>query len=397
MSHQLKREYLIAIRKRYLESNRSKKSLILDEFCQVCGYARKYAIAILNGHIEPAGPRPRGRQVRYGLEVVYHLVRLWNAMGRPGSTKFRAAIPEWLEYDDVLQGAADDSMRLKLQTISRAQLDRLLSSYRLGPQVGLSATRNPPNSRHFRSRIPIQAKDWNVTAPGQQTQGDTVAHCGDSLHGTFANSLTVTDIFSGWTENRGLWGKASARVIEAMRDIEATLPFRMLGFKSDSGSEFMNHELHAYFSENRPELPVQFTRSRPYKKDDNCYVEQKNYTHVRELFGYHRLDDPSLVGCMNEIYVLYWCPLQNFFMPTQKLLRKTRVGARIRKEYDKAVTPYQRLIASDALTEEQKQALRERKAQLNPFELQKELEKKLREFDELLRQQNTGLLLPKAA
>mgnify|MGYP001191819013 CR=1 FL=1 len=397
MSHQLKREYLIAIRKRYLESNRSKKSLILDEFCQVCGYARKYAIAILNGHIEPAGPRPRGRQVRYGLEVVYHLVRLWNAMGRPGSTKFRAAIPEWLEYDDVLQGADDDSMRLKLQTISRAQLDRLLSSYRLGPQVGLSATRNPPNSRHFRSRIPIQAKDWNVTAPGQQTQGDTVAHCGDSLHGTFANSLTVTDIFSGWTENRGLWGKASARVIEAMRDIEATLPFRLLGFKSDSGSEFMNHELHAYFRENRPELPVQFTRSRPYKKDDNCYVEQKNYTHVRELFGYQRLEDPSLVPLMNEIYVHYWCPLQNFFMPTQKLLRKTRIGSRIRKEYDNAMTPYQRLMASDALSEESKQALRERKLRLSPFELQKELEKKLRQFDELLRQQNTGLLLPKAA
>lgn len=397
MSHQLKREYLIAIRKRYLESNRSKKSLILDEFCQVCGYARKYAIAILNGRIEPAGPRPRGRQVRYGLDVVYHLVRLWNAMDRPGSTKFRAAIPEWLEYDGVLQGADDHSLRLKLLTVSRAQVDRLLRNYRLGRQTGLSATRNTLGSRHFRNHIPIQAKDWNVTAPGQQTQGDTVAHCGDSLQGTFAHSLTLTDIFSGWTENRGLWGKTSARVIEAMREMEATLPFRLLGFKSDSGSEFMNHELHAYFRENRPEVPVQFTRSRPYKKDDNCYVEQKNYTHVRQLFGYQRFDDPSLVARMNEIYVQYWCPLQNFFMPTQKLLRKTRVGARMRKEYEKPETPYQRLMNSKDLSDERKQALRERKDLLNPFELQKGLEKKLREFDELLRQQNTGLLLPKAA
>ncbi|MEN9724396.1 MAG: hypothetical protein RJB38_2382 [Pseudomonadota bacterium] len=192
----------------------------------------------------------------------------------------------------------------------------------------------------------------------------------------FANSLTVTDIFSGWTENRALWGKTSARVIEAMRDIEARLAFRLLGFKSDSGSEFMNHELHAYFRENRPEVPVQFTRSRPYKKDDNCYVEQKNYTHVRELFGYQRFDDPALVDRMNEIYVQYCCPLQNFFLPTQKLLRKTRVGAQIRKEYDRAETPYQRLIKSNALSEERKQALRARKAQLNPFELQKDLEKK---------------------
>lgn len=397
MSHQLKREYLIAIRKRYNESNRSKKSLILDEFCEVCGYARKYAIAILNGHIEPGGPRPRGKQVRYGLDVVYHLVRLWNALGRPGSTKFKAAIPEWLEYDEVLKGADGESIRLKLLAISRAQIDRLLRGYRLTPQVGMSATRSTPNSRQLRNRIPIQAKDWNVTAPGQQTQGDTVAHCGDSLQGTFANSLTVTDIFSGWTENRGLWGKTSSRVIEAMRDIEARLPFRLLGFKSDSGSEFMNHELHAYFRENRPDVPVQFTRSRPYKKDDNCYVEQKNYTHVRELFGYQRFGEPSLVDRMNEIYVQYWCPLQNFFMPTQKLLRKTRIGSRIRKEYDRAATPYQRLISSDALSEDRKQALRERKAQLNPFELQKNLEKKLREFDELLRQQNTGQVLPKAA
>ena len=140
----------------------------------------------------------------------------------------------------------------------------------------------------------------------------------------------------------------------------------------------MNHELMAYFRENRPGLPVQMTRSRPYKKDDNCYVEQKNFTHVRELFGYVRIDDPELVPLMNEIYTHYWNPLQNFFMPTQKLLRKSRIGARIKKEYEQAQTPYQRLMNSSTLTAGQKLTLQERKARLNPFQLQKGLQSKLK-------------------
>ena len=178
----------------------------------------------------------------------------------------------------------------------------------------------------IKNQIPIQAKDWNITEPGQQVQADPVAHCGNALAGTFANWLTLTDLCSTWTENQALWGKSSGRVIEAMRDIENALPFILRGFKSDSGSEFMNYELMTYFRENRPGIPVQMTRSRPYKKDDNCYVEQKNFTHVRQLFGYVRLGDSDLIHLMNEIYRDYWGPLQNFFMPSQKLLRKTRIG-----------------------------------------------------------------------
>ena len=390
MSHQLKREYLIVIRERYRNSSRGKKSLILDEFCHVCGYARKYAIAILNGHIDPSESRPRGRQVKYTTEVVFHLVRLWSAMGMPGSTKLKAALSEWIGYDEHPALQEQPELTSKLLAISRSQMDRLLKPYRTEPQRGISATR--PGCNRVKNQIPIQPKDWNVTKPGQQMQGDTVAHCGNALAGQFVNSLTVTDIFSAWTENRALWGKGSAAVIQAMRDIEVKLPFVLSGFKSDSGSEFMNKELIVYFLENRPEVPVKFTRSRPYKKDDNCYVEQKNFTHVRELFGYARLDSQELVELMNRIYTECWGPLQNFFMPTQKLLRKTRIGARIKKEYEPAVTPYQRLMNSLDLTAEQKQALKHRKAALNPFQLQKELKVRLEEFEEILRQRNTGLL-----
>ncbi len=390
MSHQTKQEYLKAIRERYKNSKRGKKSVILDEFCQVCGYARKYAIAILNGRVEPGGKRPRGRQVRYTAEVVFHLARLWRALGMPGSTKFKAALPEWIGYDDHPALQENPELRQKVLEVSRPQLDRLLRPYRLGTQHGLSATR--PGLRRIKNQIPIQAKDWNVTEPGQQAQADTVAHCGDSLSGSFANSLTVTDLDSTWTENRALWCKSSAQVIQAMTCIEATLPFLLRGFKSDSGSEFMNYELLAYFRENRPGVPITMTRSRPYKKDDNCYVEQKNFTHVRQLFGYARIDSPELVPLMNEIYTRYWGPLQNFFMPSQKLLRKTRIGARIKKEYGPALTPYQRLMNSQALTPEQKASLRDQKNRLNPFQLQKDLQSKLIQFEEALRRRNTGLI-----
>lgn len=390
MSHQLKQEYLNAIRERYKNSNRSKKSLILDEFCHVCGYARKYAIAILNGRVEPLETKPRGRRVKYGAEVLFHLVRLWRALGMPGSTKFKAALPEWIEYDDHPRIKEDEELRRRLVEVSRSQLDRILRPYRIGAVKGLSATR--PGSGCIKGLIPIQAKDWNVTEPGQQMQADTVAHCGNSLSGMFANSLTLTDIHSAWTENRALWGKSSREVIDAMKSIESQLPFTMRGFKSDSGSEFINYELLAYLRENRPDIPVNVTRSRPYKKDDNCYVEQKNFTHVRELFGYTRFEEKELVPMMNEIYVELWGPLQNFFMPTQKLLRKTRIGSRIKKEYEKAQTPFQRLMNSPSLSSDQKANLQQRKKSLNPFDLQKRLKSKLLELEELIRKRNTGLI-----
>lgn len=390
MSHQLKREYLGAIRERYRNSGRGKKSMILDEFCQVCGYARKYAIAILNGHIEPCDVRPRGRQVKYGAEVIFHLARLWRAMGMPGSTKLKAAIPEWISFDEHPATHEDPRLREKLCQVSRAQMDRILKPYRLRPSSGLSTTR--PGPGQIKNQIPIQAKDWNVSEPGQQMQADTVAHCGESLSGTFVNSLTVTDLHTAWTENRALWGKSSGQVIEAMRDIERRLPFKLRGFKSDSGSEFINYELLAYFRENRADVPVHVTRSRPYKKDDNCYVEQKNFTHVRELFGYERFEDRELVTLMNEIYTECWNPLQNFFMPTQKLLRKTRLGSRIKKEYEPALTPFARVMTSTSLTPAQKDSLQLQKQTLNPFQLQKELQLRLEAFEEKLRQRNTGLI-----
>jgi hypothetical protein len=387
MSQELKREYLRAIRERYQKSPRVRKSMILEEFVSVCGYSRKYAIRILNGQHDPSDRKCRGRVTKYSPEIVYHLVRLWDAMGRPCSIRFKAAAPEWIEFDPDPILRENGTYRALVLGVSRSHLDRLLRPYRTSSK-GPSLTRQ--GLRSIRNSIPIEPKDWNVTAPGS-VQSDTVAHCGDRLEGGFANTLTVTDIHTTWTETRGIWGKGAIRVIKAMREIEDALPFSITTFKSDSGSEFMNHDLHQYFL-TRENAPVKMTRSRPYKKNDNCYVEQKNFTHVREIFGYDRISQPDLVSLMNEIYAEYWCPLQNFFVPSMKLLRKTRIGARIKKEYDRPITPFQRLMECSEIAEEKKQELRKKKAQLNPFLLQEGLEKKLRAFQELLRQRNTGRL-----
>lgn len=388
MSQELKREYLKAIRERYQKSSRVRKSVILEEFVTVCGYSRKYAIRILNGDVDPLETKHRGRVVKYSGEVIYHLVRLWNAMGRPCSIRFKAALPEWIEFDPDSILRENIQLRGLVLGVSRAHLDRLLRPYRTSSERGIGATH--PGLKSFRNRIPIEPKDWNVTAPGH-VQSDTVAHCGDSLHGGFANTLTVTDIHTTWTETRGIWGKGAIRVIEAMRQIEKALPFGITNFKSDSGSEFMNYDLQNYFLD-RGENAVRMTRSRPYKKDDNCYVEQKNFTHVREIFGYERIAQSDLVPLMNEIYAEYWCPLQNFFIPSMKILRKTRIGARIKKEYDAPRTPFQRLMECPEITEERKEEIKRVRAGLNPFKLQEGLDRKLKAFQELLRQRNAGRL-----
>lgn len=172
-------------------------------------------------------------------------------------------------------------------------------------------------------------------------------------------------------------------MIEALKGIEESLPFPMMTFKSDSGSEFMNWAMVGYLQTRAS--PVKVVRSRPYRKNDNCYVEQKNFTHVRELFGYERIDRPELVEWMNRIYTELWNPLHNFFYPSQKLLRKTRIGSRIKKEYDSPATPFARVLACEHTSEHQKQELRRRKSALNPVDLSDQLEKEIKLFQGRLR------------
>jgi hypothetical protein len=227
----------------------------------------------------------------------------------------------------------------------------------------------------LKTQIPIRTHNWDLSKPGF-LEADTVAHCGNSLAGDFAYSLNLTDIQTTWTECRSVWNKGAYDVVEQIKDIETLLPFAIRGFDSDNGSEFLNHHLVNFFR-GRPR-PVAITRSRPYKTNDNAHVEQKNWTHVRHLFGYDRIDNPNVVALMNDLYRNEWSLLMNHFHPTRKLTRKIRIGSKYKRIYDNPRTPYQRVLESPYVFKTKKNSLQVIHESLNPFELNRCIQKKLK-------------------
>ena len=368
MSTELKREYLRNIRPRYHKGSKKQRTLILDEFCRVCGFTRKHAIRLLNDNLSDLPRRP-GPERKYGEDVDKHLRHLWESMGRICSKNMAAAMPFWLRHYQE----ADEHMKKLLREISPSTIDRHLEKFRETARRGLSST----SPSLLKNKIPIELLDHQIKEPGF-IEADTVAHCGSSLAGEFINTLTMTDVFTGWTENRAMYKKESRTVLGAIRSIERSLPFKIKGFASDNGNEFLNHDLHSYFFERKDK--VNFVRRRPYKKNDNAHVEQKNWTHVRELYGYNRFDKKLHVHMMNDIYKKLWNPLRNFFTPVMKLESKERVGGKIIKVHSKPKTPFHRLMDSGILTTEESTKLKDTYELMNPFELKKELEKQLKWF-----------------
>jgi len=366
--------YLKAIRARYQRASKKAKTGILDEFCAVCDYHRKYAIRLLSQHRRTQRRRRPGRKPIYpSPELLCALKRLWFACDQMCSKKLKAAIPLWLPFYETTYEPLTTETQNKLLSISAATIDRLLSPVRLKHgRKGLSGTK--PGSL-LKNQIPIRTHHWDVSQPGF-VEADTVAHCGNSLAGDFVWSLTMTDIHTTWTENRATWSKGAQGVLAQIQDIEANLPFTLQGFDCDNGSEFLNHHLVRYFTEH-PKV-VSFTRSRPYKKNDNAHVEQKNWSHVRQLFGYDRFDDPRLLPLMNDLYTNEWSLYQNHFCPSMKLLEKQRINSKYRKKYDVPQTPYQRVMASVQVAGEAKVRLKTVHQSLNPFILKQNIERKLR-------------------
>jgi hypothetical protein len=368
---QSKREYLLAIWERYQRVGRRFKSKILDEFCAVCGYTRKYAIGLLSRKPRRRQRKPGPRR-RYDGQVLEPLKVIWLAAEQMCSKRLKAALPLWLPFYEQEHGPLVEPVRKKLLQISAASIDRLLKKERaLYRGKGLCGTRPGGLLKH---QIPIRTDNDDVDRPGF-LEADTVAHCGNSLAGDFIWSITFTDIFCQWTENRATWNKGAEGVLRQVKDVEANLPFELLGFDVDNGSEFLCFHLWRYLLD-RPR-PVPLTRSRPYRKNDQAHVEQKNWTHVRQLLGYQRLEQPELVPLINELYRT-WGLLHNFFCPNLKLLSKTRKGAKTIRKYSPPQTPYQRLLESKHLSQEQKQKLQNRGQQLNPLQLKREIEQKLK-------------------
>ena len=377
MSKRSREEYRRTIRRRYFEADRFEKRIILDEFCEVCGYNRKYAIRIINQvfKVKKTGKSGRPREFDDPL-IMEVLLRIWRVMNLPCSRRLKTGIPLWLPFYEKHFGTVlPVNVKSKLLSISHATIDRLMAHRKAQfSKLGLATTK--PGSI-LRSHIPINTDQWNEKRPGY-LESDTVAHCGTSVAGSFVYTVNTVDIATGWSEQRAVWGKGYMGVKEALVDVEDMLPFEIRGFDSDNGNEFLNWHLYKYYKERSK--PVHFTRSRPYRKNDNAHIEEKNWSIVRQYLGYNRFDDPVLTPQLNDIYKEEWRLIMNFFRPAVKLIDKHRIGAKIKKIYDKPKTPYQRILESKHITKKRKQDLTQYYLTLNPFQLQESMEEKIKNF-----------------
>lgn len=359
-------ELAAAVRARYLTARKPGKGRILDEFTKATSYHRKAAIRVLLGRKKRYPARRRGRPAIYG-SVVQPLKTIWEASDRPCSKRLQPFIPEMTK---VLrrhgEQKLDPATERLLCRMSPATIDRLLRPLRTkGGRRGFSTTR--PGSL-LKESIPIRTfADWEDSRSGF-LEIDLVAHCGESVEGFYLNTLSAVDVSSGWTECVPVWGKGQERVRSALHHIRLQLPFPLLGVDSDNGSEFINQCFYSYCDRQK----ITFTRSRSYKKNDSCHVEQKNWSVVRRLIGYDRYSSMAAYQCLERVHNLVRL-YANFFQPTMKLWTKSRNGARVHKVYETAQTPYQRLLKLGVLSEQKKTELASTYVGLNPVDLLKKI------------------------
>jgi hypothetical protein len=363
------------LRHKYHRSSLKNKTKLLDELCDLSGMNRKYLIRKFNQNrlrkLKKRGPKPT-----YDKDIYIPIITpIWLAADQLCSKKLKSILPIWLPFYEEETGPIATEIRSKLLKMSAATLDRIIKPVKAKYKIkGRSGTR--PGTL-IKNQILIKTNQWEETQPGF-IEADTVAHCGNSLEGDFVWSLTMSDILTAWTENRATWNKGAEGVGNQIDDAEANFPFEMKGFDCDNGSEFLNYHLIKKFAARPKEKAIQFTRSRPYKKNDNAHVEQKNWTHVRQLFGYHRFENLILVNLMNDLYKHEWSDYQNHFIPTMKCIEKIKVNSRYKKKFDLPKTPYQRVLDCKDIPESKKQELIAKHKTLNPFQLKRQIEKKLK-------------------
>jgi len=379
MSLQSRREYLQKIRGRYQRGGRLHKSQILNEFCLNCGYHRKHALRLLG-----RGPRPRrrpGPPRKYGAAALALLKEFWLCSDQMCSKRLKEAAPNWLPFFKATLTA-----RTEVAAMSPATMDRLLKPSRV--RFGRKRRSGTKPGSLLKKHIPIRTDNADITRVGH-LEADTVAHCGNSMAGDFAWTLTFTDIVSGWTQCRAIWNKGHHAIHQHLQAAEEDSPFPWLAFDCDNGSEFLNYALWDHYTK-RPK-PVHFTRGRPYHKNDNAHVEQKNWSAVRQLLGYERMGNPAVVALMNDLYENEWHWLVNFFCPTFKLLEKKKIGSKYVKRYEKPRTPCARLLEAPEVSPAQKEKLRAIRCGLDPVKLRQRIQQKLRRIFALAKEAAPGI------
>lgn len=379
MSIQSRRELLRVTAPRYQRADRVSKRRILDEFVAATGYQRKYAIHLLHNLPSPssapsARPKLKGnrRSTLHTPQAHQALVTIWKAANHICGKRLVPALPQFIEaLERHGELCLDAHTRWVLLRISPATADRWLKQQRqkLGvARRGLATTKPGTLLKH---QIPVRTfADWGEAhqQPGF-IEADLVAHCGQSTHGEYLHTLTLTDICTGWTECLALLNRSQHAVSEAIREARSLLPFPLLGLDSDNGSEFINANLKRYCEQEE----ITFTRCRPYKKNDQAHVEQKNWNIVRQIVGYDRYEGAVALSKLQALYCVVRL-YTNFFQPVMKLQSKQRVGSKVHKQYDRAATPYQRILNSDRVADQVKQQLAGHYLSLNPAALLRQIE-----------------------
>jgi len=370
MSLNSKRELVEVVRARYLKASKSEKQKILDEFTSATGYHRKYAIRVLKNQLQKCPKRKRtGYKTIYRGEVVQALKQIWEIYGQICSKRLQPFLPEGIRVLERCQEIklSQDTQELLLR-ISSASIDRCLRPVRLQRPHGLSTTK--PGSL-LKNLISVRTfTEWDEERPGF-LEIDLVAHCGNTTEGQYLNTLTCTDLATGWTDVTALLHRSQEAVSEAIHVVRQRLPFPLLGIDSDNGSEFINDLLYRYCLNQK----ITFTRSRPYQKNDQAHVEQKNWSVVRHTVGYDRWETPQELALLESIYDDLRRYI-NFFQPSCKLIAKERLGNQTLKRYDPAKTPYQRVLERKDISLESKARLINLYVQLNPAELRRRIDQK---------------------
>ena len=384
MSQTTRNDYLEKMRDRYRRyTGKQARSKLITDFCEVTGLERKYAIKLLRRQRGPGRKSPvkkRGVEKTYDEEVIKVLFEIWRHSEQPCGKRLRPMVKDWLPYYERHIGTLTNETKIKVPQISSSQINRVLAKRKAG--VSRRKPRTPKANAAIKALVPIRAESWDAREPGW-IEADTVAHCGGNMGESFVWSLTATDIFSEWTEVRPTWNRGKHSVCEAFTEIERQFPFEMLGVDTDNGGEFLNYHLHDYLT-NR-EKPVEMTRSRPYRKNDQAHVEQKNDPHVRQLLGYDRLGHEPLVAMIKELLEA-WCLWRNCFTTTFKQIETRREGSRqIRRHEKDPKTPCQRLIdyCRENDDEATAEALSTWRSCHDPFEIKEWIETKLKQIWDL--------------
>jgi len=373
MSQTTRKEVLKRLRRRYRSAGREHRRKLLDQAEELLGYHRKSAVRALGA--PEVGRAPwinAGRPVSYEPSVLLPWLRpIWQATDYACGRRLVAMLSEWIPAYEAHERRLPAEARDKLLGASARTLDRLLEPLR-GQGAGRCLTRPGTLLRH---QIPIRGSVWEEGKAGW-LEVDTVALCGGSVAGEFVWMVDGVDYATTWVEVRAIWGRGQAGTLAALQDIEAGLPFALLGLDSDNGGEFLNYHVLNWLQKRA--RPVFMTRSRPWKKDDNAHVEQKNWTHVRQNFGYERHDNPEVVGPINRLVKGAYGQLLNYFHASLKLERKERREGRLKRIYGPAQTPLARVLASSEVTPQTKLRLQQEKARLNPFALKLEVDRSLK-------------------